>query len=60
MQMAIIAYKTKKFRSISRTAIVFAVPESTLVDRLKGINARSETRANSHRLTALEEEVLTK
>jgi hypothetical protein len=58
--MAIIAYKTKKFRSVSRAAAVFAVPKSTLVDRLKGINARSQTRANSHRLTALEEEVLTK
>lgn len=55
MQMATAAYKKKKFRSISRAAAVFAVPKSTLVDRLKGINPRSETRANGHKLTDLEE-----
>lgn len=36
------------------------MPESTLINRLNGINPRSETRANGHKLTVIEEEVLIK
>jgi len=60
IQMAIEAYKNKKFRSKSRASAVFNVPKSTFLDWLKGINPRSETRANGHKLTVLEEEVLVK
>jgi len=36
------------------------VPKASLLNRLKGINPRSETRANGHKLTAIEEEALVK
>jgi DDE superfamily endonuclease/Tc5 transposase-like DNA-binding protein/Psq-like protein len=58
--MAISAYRSKKIRSKSRASAIFGVPKSTLLDRLKGINPRSETRANGHKLTVIEEEVLVK
>ena len=60
MQMAIEAYKKKKIRSKSRAAAVFGVPKATLLNRLRGIQPRSETRANGHKLTIFEEEVLAK
>jgi hypothetical protein len=49
MQMAISAYKKGQFKS-----------KQPLLNRLRGIKPRAETRANSHKLTALEEEVLAK
>jgi hypothetical protein len=60
MQMAIAAYKTKKIPSKSRAATVYRVSKATLLNRLKGIQPRSETRANGHKLTVFEEEVLAK
>ena len=60
MQMAIEAYRKKKIRSKSRAAAVFGVPKATLLNRLRGIQPRSETRANGHKLTIFEEEVLAK
>jgi hypothetical protein len=60
MQMAITAYKSKKVQSKSRAAAIFGVPKSTFLDRLKGINPRSETRASGHKLTAIEEDALVK
>ena len=48
MQMAIEAYRKKKIRSKSRAAAVFGVPKATLLNRLRGIQPRSETRANGH------------
>ncbi|KAI9035871.1 uncharacterized protein KD926_002803 [Aspergillus affinis] len=60
IQMAISAYRKGQIKSILRAAQVFAIPESTLRDRLNGATPRSETRANSHKLTQLEEETLLK
>jgi hypothetical protein len=60
MQMAIEAYRKKKIRSKSRAAAVFGVPKATLLNRLRGIQPRSETRANGHKLAIFEEEVLAK
>jgi hypothetical protein len=60
MQMAISAYKKGQFKSKAAAAEVFGVSRETLCDRLRGIKPRAETRANSHKLTAFEEEVLTK
>jgi hypothetical protein len=60
MQMAIAAYKSKKGQSKSRAAAIFGVPKSTFLDRLKGINPRSETRASGHKLIVIKEDVLVK
>jgi hypothetical protein len=58
MQMAIEAYKSKKMRPQSRVAAVFGVSLTTLRARLKGRQSRTETRANSHKLTEYEEKTL--
>ena len=60
MQMAIAAIKNKKIQSKREAASVFGVSEATLRNRLKGIKSRSETRANSYKLTDFEEEALVK
>jgi hypothetical protein len=60
LQMAISASKDKKVRSKTRAAEIFEVPKTTLLRRLKGSRPRSETRANGHKLQAVEEEVLLK
>jgi hypothetical protein len=60
IQMAISAYQKGEIKSIKRAVALFAVPESTLRDRLHGVKSRSETRANSHKLTEFEEELLLK
>jgi hypothetical protein len=60
MQMAIAAYKSKKVQLKSRAAAIFGVPKSTFLDRLKGINPWSETRASGHKLIAIKEDVLVK
>ncbi|KKA16978.1 hypothetical protein T310_9415, partial [Rasamsonia emersonii CBS 393.64] len=58
IQMAIAAYKNQKVKSILKAAEIFGVPEATLRARLKGRQPRAETRANGHRLKAIEEETL--
>ena len=60
MQMAISAYKKKQFRSPTAAAAMFAVPRTSLLNRLRGMEPRTETRANGHKLTVSEEEALTK
>jgi hypothetical protein len=60
MQMAITAWKEKKVKLKLKAAEIFGVPKSTLRERLAGIKPQSETRANSHKLTAIEEESLVK
>jgi hypothetical protein len=60
MQMAIAAYKNKKIHSKSKAAAVFGVSKTTFLNRLKGTQPRSETRANGHKLTVLEEEALSR
>ncbi|XP_077660230.1 uncharacterized protein AFUA_2G03570 [Aspergillus fumigatus Af293] len=60
MQMAITAWKQQKVKSKLKAAQIFGVPESSLRKRLSGVKPRTETRANSHKLTATEEETLVK
>jgi hypothetical protein len=60
MQMAIAAYKKQKIKSKLQAASVFEVSRTTLRARLEGRKPRSETRANSHKLTISEEEALIK
>ncbi|KAJ6103443.1 hypothetical protein N7486_005870 [Penicillium sp. IBT 16267x] len=60
IQMAISAYKKKQFRSPTAAAAMFGVPRTSLLNRLRGLKPRIETRANGHRLTVPEEEALTK
>ena len=58
--MAIAAYKNQKVKSVLHAVQVYEVPEPTLRAQIKGRKPRSETRANSHKLTVLEEDVLAK
>jgi type III secretion system FlhB-like substrate exporter len=58
MQMAISAYQ--KIKSKSKAAEIFGVPESTLRERLCGVKPCTETRANGHRMTVIEEKSLVK
>jgi hypothetical protein len=60
MQMAISAYQKKQFRSKIAAARIFGVSRETFRDRLRGVKSRTETRANCHKLTAREEDVLAK
>src|SRR5699024_8436340 len=60
IQMAISAYRSKNIRSKSRAAADFGAPKTTFINRLDGIQPRSETRASGHKLTAVEEESLVK
>ena len=56
--LAIQAIKKQEIRAIREAARHFNVPESTLRARLRGTTIRSETRANSHKLTEIEEQSL--
>jgi hypothetical protein len=60
IHMAISAYKKKQFRSPTAAAAMFGVPRTSLLNRLRGMKSRTETRANGHKLTVPEEEALTK
>jgi predicted HTH domain antitoxin len=56
--LAIQAIKNKEISSIALAARTFEVPRSTLRDRLAGRIERATVRANSHKLTEIEEESL--
>ncbi|CBF89022.1 hypothetical protein AN0669.2 [Aspergillus nidulans FGSC A4] len=56
--LAVQAIKKKEITSIREAARRFNVPESTLRTRLRGTTNRAESRANGHKLTEIEEEVL--
>ena len=58
--LAIQAFKNGEIRSISRAARTFAVPRTTLRRRIDGIQQRAISRANSSKLTEIEEESLQK
>ncbi|KAJ5576338.1 hypothetical protein N7535_003264 [Penicillium sp. DV-2018c] len=58
--LAIRAYNNKQITSIREVAPRFHIPRSTLQDRLSGHAYRVTSRANSHKLTELEEETLRK
>lgn len=57
--LALQAYQKGQITTICQAALAYNVPYSTLKYRLSGRVARVETRANSHKLTPTEEEVLT-
>ena len=52
------ALRTKRISSVARAANTYEIPRSTLSHRLHGRVAREDTRANSHKLTPTEEQVL--
>lgn len=54
--LAISAIRNHEISSIREAARRFNVPRSTLQERLSGHPNRSETRANGHKLTQLEED----
>jgi hypothetical protein len=54
--LAIQAIKNKDITSIRRAADHFQVPRTTLTRRLRGTTNRVESRANSHKMTQIEEE----
>ena len=58
--LAIQAIQKQEITSIREAARHFKVPRSTLRDRLNGYTNRSESRANNHKLTEIEEESLQK
>ena len=58
--LAIQAIKIQEISSIREAARRFDVPETTLRRRLRGITNRATSRANSHKLTEIEEESLQK
>ena len=56
--LAIEAIRKSKNLSITKAAKLYTVPRSTLRDRINGRSNQMETRANSHNITELEEEVI--
>jgi alkylated DNA nucleotide flippase Atl1 len=50
--------KNGRIKSIRAAAKLYGLPRSTLGDRAQGVIARVDTRANSHKLTQLEEDSL--
>ena len=58
--LAIQAFKNQEISSIREAARRFNVPNSTLSIRLYGIKNRANSRANSSKLTEIEEESLEK
>ena len=58
--LAIQAIKKQEILSIRDAARQFNVPRTTLQRRVTGCPFRAETRANSHKLTEIEEESLQK
>ena len=58
--LAIQAIKKQEISSIQEAARLFNIPRTTLRRRLAGTTNRVETRANSHKLTKIEEDSLRK
>jgi hypothetical protein len=56
--LAVSALKKQEIRSVREAARIFDVCHETLRRRLSGRTSRSETRANSHKMTQNEEESL--
>jgi hypothetical protein len=55
---AIQAIKNQEIRTVREAARIFEVPETSLRRRLSGSTNRAKTRANSHKLTQIEEQSL--
>jgi hypothetical protein len=60
ISLAVKVIQNGQIKSVREAARVFEVPQSTLQDHLNGVKFRKETRANSHKLTPIEEESLIK
>ena len=58
--LAMEAIQKESISSITAAARVYDVPRSTLRDRVNGALAKPTTRAHNHKLTQLDEDVLTK
>jgi helix-turn-helix, Psq domain len=58
INLAMEAVRSSSKMSIRRAAILYEVPRSTLTYRLASRNPRNETKANCHKLTEVEEEVI--
>jgi hypothetical protein len=58
--LAIQAFQNKEISSIREAARQFDLPFSSLRNRLTGLKNRSESRANNHKLTEIEEQSLQK
>jgi hypothetical protein len=58
--LAIQAIKNKEISSVAHAARTFEVPRLTLRDRLSSYIERATIRANSYKLTEIEEETLQK
>jgi hypothetical protein len=56
--LAINAFQLGQFSSVRKAAVAYSIDFSTLARRLKGRVARVDKRANGHKLTTTEEEVL--
>ena len=56
--LAIQAIHKSKNLSITKAAKLYTIPRSTLRDRINGRSSQMETRANRHKITELEEEVI--
>ena len=58
IDLALHAYTSSQFQSLRRAAVAFNVNHQRLSDRLRGITSRSQTRPNSYKLTATEEQTI--
>jgi hypothetical protein len=58
IELALSAYNNHQFRSLWRASQAFSVPYSTLTRRYNRIPFRPNTRPNSHKLTATEEQTI--
>jgi hypothetical protein len=56
--LALQAFQLKQVASISEAARLYNIPHQTLSDRIHGHVARVDSRANSHKITPVEEEIL--
>ena len=56
--LALEAIRNKQIPSVAAAATEFNIPRSTLRRRLAGTTNRSETRANNHKLSEIEEQSL--
>ncbi|CCD48951.1 hypothetical protein BofuT4_P028270.1 [Botrytis cinerea T4] len=56
--LAIEAIHKDKKLSIRKAAMLYNIPRTTLRHRMEGLPLRTETRANRHNITELEEEVI--
>jgi hypothetical protein len=57
--LALSDLKNGRVKSLRAAAILYEIPQSTLIDRAKGVVCRVDSRPTGHKLTQLEEDSLT-